>query len=766
MLNTRYSSFVLGLSLTASGCTASAQAKAGPAAQEETTAFVSRLLSSMSAEEKIGQLEQAAGQNVTGTNAGQKVSLDAAEALIRKGQVGSFLFLTDPLILNELQKVAVTESPHHIPMIFGYDVIHGFRTVSPIPLALASSWDPALVEHVQSMAAREARASGIQWAFSPMVDIARDPRWGRIMEGAGEDPYLGEQMAAAQVRGFQGPYLGAPNRVIASVKHFAGYGAPEGGRDYDSVDLSDDQLHNVYLRPYRAAVAAGAGTVMSAYMDLNGVPATGNRWLMQDVLRKEWGFTGFVVSDWEAVKNLTTHGFAADPADAAARAFHAGINMEMTSSLYREELPGLLKSGRITPTELDSLVRPILELKYRLGLFTDPYVSIETYKAETLSDIQRTSSRLAAEQSAILLRNEQHVLPLAPGIKSIALIGPLVDSGRDTVGGWSLHANPADTVTIAAGIRAKLPNVKLMVSKGVEIERFDASIFDDQAPEPKPTLLTSQAQADEFAHSVDLVRQADVAVLVLGEAASMNSERASRANLALPGRQQELLEAAVATGKPVVLVLMTGRPLDIAWAATHVSAILNIWYPGTEGGNAVANLLTGSVAPSGHLPVTWPRSVGQIPLFYARNLTQIPDAAGTLYWDEPSSPLYPFGFGLSYTSFTLDKLATPATLARTATLRATVEVLNTGPVAGEEVVQAYTHQRAGSSSRPVRELKAFTKVHLAPGESKIVTLEIPAASLGYWSAASHSDVLESGTFDLWVGDSAVGGQHAVFEMTR
>ena len=762
----------IAVSLLLLGTAVAAKAQQPPTA-EQAQAFVTKLLASMSAEEKIGQMEQVAGQTILNdekatplNQAAGKMSVDAADDLVRKGKVGSFLFITDPVRINALQRVAVTESPHHIPLIFGYDVIHGFRTESPIPLALASSWDPALVEHALSMAAREARAAGVDWAFTPMVDIARDPRWGRIMEGAGEDPYLGEVMAAAQVRGLQGPEIGSPNHILACVKHFAGYGAPEGGRDYDSVDLSDEQLHNVYLRPYKAALDAGAATFMSGYMDLNGVPATGNTWLMQDVLRKQWGFKGFVVSDWEAVLNLTTHGFAANPEDAAQRAFHAGINMEMTSSLYKEHLPALVKSGKISTADLDALVRPILELKYRLGLFTNPYASMDTYKSETLSTAQRESSRRAGEQSAVLLRNEQHLLPLSPTVKSIALIGPLADSGRDTIGGWSLHANPADSVTIAAGLRAKLPDVKLSVTKGVEIIRSDSSIFDELAPEPAPTLLTPAARDAEFKHAIELVRQSDIAILVLGEAANMNAERASRATLNLPGRQQELLEAAVATGKPVVLVLMTGRPLDISWAAAHVPAILNIWYPGTEGGNAVANLLTGAANPSGHLPVTWPRSVGQIPIFYASNLTQIPDAAATRYWDEPSSPLYPFGFGLSYSSFTIDGLNAPATLARSGTLHTTVTVRNTGSVAGDQVIQAYTHQRAGSASRPVRELKAFTKVHLGPGESKSVTLDIPAASLGYWSPASHTNVLESGTFDLWVGDSAVGGQHAVFELAR
>ena len=732
-------------------------AQQAPITDAQAKQFADSLLEKMTTAEKVGQLEQAAGQYT---------SREQADDLTVKGQVGSFLFFTDPVRINELQHIAVTQSPHHIPLLFGYDVIHGFRTIGPIPLALAASWDPTLAEHAQAMAAREASAAGINWAFSPMVDIARDPRWGRIMEGAGEDPYLGEQMAAAQVHGFQGPYIGAPDHILACVKHFGGYGAPFGGRDYDSVDLSEDALHNVYLRPYHAAIAAGAATVMSAYMDLNSVPATGNRWLMTDVLRDQWSFKGFVVSDWEAVKSLTTHGLAQGPADAAARSFTAGINMEMTSSLYREQLPALLQSGAIKPAQLDDAVRPILALKYRLGLFTNPYVDLDRYKAEQVSTAQRESVRRAAEQSAVLLRNQDSLLPLSKSLKAIAVIGPLGDSGVDTLGSWSLHGNPADTITVVEGLRAKLPNVNLLTTKGVEITRGQPSIFDDQAPEPKPTLLTDQARAAEFDHAVALIRQSDLAILVLGEAQNMSGERASRATLTLPGRQQQLLEAAVATGKPIVLILMAGRPLDITWAAEHVPAILEVWYPGTEGGNAVANLLTGAAVPSGKLPITWPRSVGQVPLFYNTNLTQIPEASATRYWDESSAPLYPFGFGLSYTSFTVSDLHADPGLTTTGKLHATVRVTNTGSMAADEVIQAYTHQRAGSASRPVRELRAFTKIHLAAGESRQVPLTISASDLRYWSPATHAEVLEPGIFDLWVGDSSEATEHLQFTLTQ
>jgi len=747
------SAVVLSISLLAV-----AQQAASKAAISDISAkhFANDLLAHMSVEEKIGQLEQAAGQYT---------KREDADEMARKGQVGSFLFFTDPVRINELQRLAVTQSPHHIPLLFGYDVIHGFRTIGPIPIALASSWDPSLAEHAQAMAAREARSAGIDWAFSPMVDIARDPRWGRIMEGAGEDPYLGEQMAAAQVRGFQGAYVGAPDHILACVKHFGGYGAPTGGRDYDSADISDDALHNVYLRPYQAAVKAGAATVMSAYMDLNSVPATGNHWLMHDVLRQQWGFQGFVVSDWDAVKNLTTHGLTSNSSDAAARAFNAGINMEMTSSNYREHLPELMKSGAISVTDLDDMVRPILEMKYRLGLFTNPYVDMNRFHAEELSATQRESVRKAAEQTAVLLRNEGSLLPLSRSVKKIAVIGPLADSAVDTLGSWSLHGNPADTVTIAQGLHNKFPNAKLLVAKGVEITRGQPSIFDEQAPEPKPTLLTDEARAAEFARSITMIRESDVAVLVLGEAQNMSGERASRATLTLPGNQQQLLEAAVATGKPIVLVLMAGRPLDIAWAAEHVASILEVWYPGTEGGNAVANLLAGDAIPSGKLPISWPRSVGQVPIYYDANLTQIPDAQGTRYWDESSAPLYPFGFGLSYSKFSFEDLQLESThIDSQGALHFSVRVRNAGTVAADEVVQAYTHQRAGSASRPVRELKAFEKIHLAPGEEKVVTLAIPAAELGYWSSATRTNVLEPGSFDLWVGPCSDAKLHAEFEL--
>ncbi|MBS1814466.1 MAG: beta-glucosidase BglX [Acidobacteria bacterium] len=717
--------------------------------------FVSALMAKMTPREKIMQMEQAAGH---------EISSQKADELAREG-VGSFLFVTDPARIHALQKIAVTESRLHIPLIFGYDVIHGYHTIFPVPIALASSWDPGLVERVQSAAAREARANGIHWAFTPMVDIARDPRWGRIMEGAGEDPYLGEQMAAAQVRGLQGPVVGGPHNILACVKHFAAYGDAVGGRDYDSVEIPETALRNVYLRPYHAAVKAGAATVMSAYQDLNDVPATGNVWLMREILRKEWGFKGFVVSDWEAVKSLQIHGFAASQEDAAVRAVKAGINMEMTSTAYADHLEDALKKGEVTLREIDDLVRPILEMKYRLGLFDNPYIDLNVAKQETDTPAAHALSQKAAEQSSILLRNEDHALPLSKSIGSLAVIGPLADAKMSTKGSWSQHGDPNEVITVAEGLREKLPNAKISVTKGVEIRRFNASVFDAQMPEPAPTLLTEEARNAEFQHAVDLAKQADVTVLVLGELQNMNGEHASRAELTLPGKQEQLMEAIVATGKPVVLVLMSGRPMDITWASKHVPAILNVWYPGTEGGRAVANLLMGDANPGGHLTVTWPRSVGQVPIYYNDNTTQLPEEVTYRYWDEPSTPVWPFGFGLSYSTFSFSKMQVNNwTVTENAPLRVSIDVTNTSSVPGTDVVQLYTHQRAGSASRPVRELKAFRKVSLAPHETQTVTLEVPAGELRYWSGSLHRDVLEPGIFDVWLGDDSTAKNHAEFHV--
>lgn len=728
-----------------------------PADDAKASRFVSDLLSKMTLEEKLGQMSQISYKD--------QHSVSHEEPIL-KGQTGSFLFLTDPVEINRLQHIAVEQTRLHIPLIFGYDVIHGFRTIYPIPLALAASWDPAVAQRVQSMAAREASAVGIRWTFAPMVDIARDPRWGRIMEGAGEDPYLGSRMAEAQVRGFQGDAIGSPDHILACVKHFAGYGAAEGGRDYDSANISDEQLWNVYLPPFHSAVKAGTGSLMSAYMDLNGVPATGNRFLLHDVLRKKWGFQGFVVSDWESVASLKTHGFAANSEDAAVRAVNAGVNMEMTSTTFRDTLAEAVKNGSVKETTIDDSVRDILLMKYKLGLFTNPYISVDRARAELGSTAQHDAARAAAERSAVLLRNQGGVLPLKKSVASIAVIGPLADSKPDIMGSWSLAGHPEDAVTVLEGLRKKLGSgATIHYAKGVEIDRVQPSIFDELFASPKPVLKTQQERDAEFQHAVEQIKNSNVAILVLGEAQNMNGERASRSSLALPGRQQELLEAAVATGKPIVLVLLNGRPLDITWASQHVAAILEAWYPGTEGGNAIANLLMGDATPGGKLPVSWPRSVGQVPIYYSQNLTQIPNEPDTRYWDGSSAPLYPFGYGLSYASFQLSNLRIDSSSMRPdGSLTAAIDVQNTAAVAGDEVVQLYTHQRAGSASRPRRELKGFVRVHLAAGEKRAVTLTLHASDLGFWSPQTHQWAVEPGLFDLWMGEDSTAAEHVPFSV--
>jgi beta-glucosidase len=719
--------------------------------------FANELLSKMTLEEKVGQMTQ------IGFREADSVTHDER---IRKEQAGSFLFITNPVEINRLQHIAVEQTRLHIPLIFGFDVIHGFKTIYPVPLALAASWDPAQAEEAQRMAAKEASAVGIRWTFAPMVDIARDPRWGRIMEGAGEDPYLGSRMAAAQVRGFQGDTIGGEEHILASVKHFAGYGAADGGRDYDSSNISDEQLWNVYLPPFQAAVEAGAGSVMSAYMDLNGVPATGNRFLLHDVLREKWGFKGFVVSDWNSVESLATHGFAADPADAAVRAVNAGVDMEMTSHVFRDYLPAAVKNGSVKESTIDDAVRDILIMKYRLGLFRQPYASLDRAKAELNSTAQHQAARIAAQRTAVLLRNEGNLLPLKRSIASVAVVGPIADSKPDTMGSWSIAGNIESTVTVLEGLRRKLGStVTINYAKGVEIDRGGTSIFDDQFVSPRAVLKTQPERDAEFQHALEAVKKSDVAVLVMGEAQDMSGERASRSTLTLPGKQQELLEAAVATGKPIVLVLLNGRPLDITWASQHVPAILEAWYPGTEGGNAVADLLLGDANPGGKLPVTWPRSVGQVPLYYAQNLTQIPDDLTARYWDASSAPLYPFGYGLSYSSFKIGGLKlSSSTMHPDGSLTMTIDVENTSAIAGDEVVQLYTHQRSGSASRPRRELKGFTRLHLGAGERRTVSLTLQAKDLGFWSPQTHQWSVEPGAFDLWAGDDSTAAEHATFSV--
>ena len=769
-----------------SGGVAGRKAKAQGQASDPISASASQraraLLKQMTIEEKLGQLNQIfllqeAKDETTSKEAAEDTVAAAVAAVpsakdleegIRKGEYGSFLFVTNPAYINKLQRIAVNESRLKIPLIFGFDVIHGFRTIFPVPIGMAASWDPELVERAHSIAAREAYSVGIRWTFAPMLDIARDPRWGRMVEGPGEDPYLGAVLAAAQVRGFQGPSIGTAERLVACMKHFAGYGAAEGGRDYEASQIPESMMWNVYLAPFEAAVKAGIGSAMSAYMDLNDVPATGNSWLLTDVLRKAWGFKGFVVSDANAVRSLVNHGYAADPEDAAVRAVKAGVNMEMAmgSTYFSENLQNALKKGRITQNQIDKAALPILEIKYQLGLFDNPYADESRVDAVLGDPGHRAASRTAAERSAVLLRNEGGLLPLRQdAYRKIAVIGPLADSKRDTLGSWVVKHDLDETVTVYAGIKARAgASTRVETAQGSQLIRKFPSFF-DQIEGKKPEEPWSEDQAKEqFNRAVELARQSDLAVLVLGEEQDQSGEAASRSSLDLPGNQQALMEAVAALRKPVVLVLMNGRPLDISWAAAHVPAILEVWYPGTQGGAAVANLLLGDAVPGGKLPFSWPRNVGQIPTFYSQGLSQDVENKGKRYWNEESTPLFPFGYGLSYAAFSLSNLQVAAVAKAGEKIQVSADVHNTANSAGDEVVQLYVHQRYGSSSRPIRELKGFQRVSLKPGEKKTVRFTLGPDELKYWSTSQRRWLVEPSDFDVWIGSDSEARLHGEFKV--
>lgn len=717
------------------------------------------LIAQMTPEEKAAQL-------VTQFNLpipGQQAALDDAVA---KG-LGSILFVADPKEANRLQRIATERSRLRIPLIFGFDVIHGLSTIFPVPIGMAASWDPALIERAQGVAAAEARAVGVQWTFAPMVDIARDPRWGRIVEGAGEDAYLGSAIAAAQVRGFQGAKIGTPGRIIAGPKHFAGYGAALGGRDYDEVNLSDSELHNIYLPPFQAAVDAGAGNIMSAYMGLNGIPATGNHWLLTDVLRKEWGFRGWVVSDAEAVKNLKAHGYAKDSVEAAAKAVDAGVDMEMAfSGPAMVRLPQAVAAGLVKQSQVDDAVRRVLEAKIRMGLFNDPFVD-EARAAKVLrSPAHLEAARIAAERAAVLLRNDGGVLPLDRGkLRSVAVIGGLADSPRDSNGPWAFKTNQPALQSILQGIRAKLGNrVEVKFAPGVIIPQrvngssIDALNADLRRPEPKD-------DESGIAEAVAIAQASDVALIVLGEPQGMIGEMASRSTFDLPGRQQALLDAVVATGKPTVVLLLNGRPIDLK--GTKAQAILDLWYPGSSGGDAAANLVFGDAVPGGKLPFTWPRNVGQVPLIYSHLASHDAPNANKRYSNESNAPVYPFGFGLSYSTFAFSNLRVDRKqIAPGETVTISVDLKNTGTRVADEVGQLYIHQRSGTAARPVRELKGFQRVTLKPGEVRTLTYRLRPAELRYWNAAVKDWVQDEATFDVAVGADSTAQFSESFEVKR
>lgn len=698
------------------------------------------LLARMTLEEKLGQLNLLSGN---GQASPEQLGL------VRRGLVGGLFNVVGADAMRAAQDVAVRESRLKIPLIFGLDVIHGFRTTFPIPLAEAATWNPELVEAAARAAAQEASAAGINWTYAPMVDIARDPRWGRIAEGSGEDPYLGSAMAAARVRGFQGPSLTAPGTVMATAKHFAGYGGAEAGRDYNTVDVSERTMREVYLPPFRAAVDAGVGSLMSAFNEIGGVPSSASRWLTNSVLRGEWGFRGFVVSDWTSIAELMNHGVAGTRADAGRLALTAGVDMDMMSSIYVADLADLVRRSVVPQAVVDTAVRRVLEAKARLGLFADPYrgVTAERERAAMLTPEHRELARRVGREAMVLLKNEGELLPIGAGVRTIAVIGPLAASDSQPLGPWSALGRPQDVVSVLQGIRERARGVTVQYAEGSGI------------------LDTSTAG---FAQAVAAARGAQLAVLVLGERAEMSGEAGSRASLGLPGVQQQLLERVAATGTPVVLVTMSGRPLILEWAAEHVPAILQTWFLGVESGHAVADVLFGDANPSGRLPVTVPRAVGQIPLYYNHKATgRPPDERNRFtskYLDVPTTPRYPFGFGLSYTTFAYRDLGLSApAIGASDTLRVSVTVENTGRRAGTETVQLYVRDEVASVTRPVKQLQGFRRVALNAGESQRVTFALPARALGLYDAQMRYTV-EPGSFRVFVGPSSATGLEAEFQV--
>ena len=736
---------------------------------------VEALLSQMTIEEKAGQLTQyfyfgGLPDPEPGIEGGFYPSQlrHFVEEQMKSGGVGSVLFVRDAQELNKLQKLTVERHRLGIPLLVGYDVIHGFKTIFPVPLAVAASFEPAVAERGQSVAAKEARSIGIHWTFAPMVDIARDPRGGRIIESAGEDPYLGAAMAAGQVRGFQGSDLSSGDNVLAGPKHFAAYGASLGGRDYDEVNVSDSELHNVYLPPFEAAAKAGAENFMTAYMGVNGIPATANKYLITEVLRKEWGFKGFLVSDANAVINLITHNFAKDRPSASASALNAGLDMEMAmfDSAY-SGIPAAVANGEVSIDIINDAVRRVLTAKAKLGLLDNPYVDVARSEQVLNDPAHRVAAREAAEKTFVLLKNENKALPLdAAKLESIAVIGPFANNKRDLLGPWCFAFDLQETVSVYEGIKNKVgDSVTVECAQGVAHERrIHASIFDNDPNNHVHDPADFNEEA-EFAKAVNLAKNSDVVVMVLGEQQAQIGEQASRSTFVLPGRQLELLKAVAATGSKVILLIQGARPLDLNWASENIPAIMNIWYPGTSGGTAIANTLFGDVSPAGRLPFTWVRSVGQVPMIYSRHISHEPANSDNRYWNEPGSPLYIFGHGLSYANFTYSDIKIDkSVVSKSDSLSVEVTVTNSGERDSDEVVQLYIHQRYGTAIRPIRELKGFKRVHIKAGESQKISFSLTPRELRYWNAAVKGWVNDASHFDLWVGGSSAAGLHTEFEV--
>jgi beta-glucosidase len=752
---------------------AKATPPAAPAATDQMQQFVASLMQKMTPEEKIGQLNLlAVGFDITGPTVSKDV-----DANIRKGLVGGVLNTYTPVAARKLQELAVRESRLHIPLILGYDVIHGHRTIFPIPLGLAASWDLDAMERSARIAAEESAADGINWVYSPMVDIARDPRWGRVAEGAGEDPYLGARIAEAMVRGYQGPTndLSRPENVMACLKHFALYGAAEAGRDYNTTDMSRQRMYNEYLPPYKAAVAAGVGSVMSSFNDVNGIPATANRWLLTDLLRNQWGFTGFVATDYTAINEMEAHGMG-DEKKVSELALKAGADMDMVGEVFLRQLATNLKEGTVSQADIDQACRRVLEAKYRLGLFQDPYrgVTEARAKATLMKPAFLADARDITRRTLVLLKNDKQTLPLNNTV-NIAVVGPLADRAPDMIGNWSAAGKGDQAVSILQGIKnVGGAGVRVTYAQGVNVTDDDQLIkrLNQYGGEGYKLAIDPRPAETTIAEAVRAAQGADVVVAVVGESHGMTGEAASRADIGLPGRQLDLLKALKATGKPLVVVLVNGRPLTLPWEDQNADAILETWFGGTQAGNAVADALFGVYNPSGKLTMTFPQSVGQIPIYYNHKSTGRPyggvalDKYKSRYLDISNEPLYPFGYGLSYTTFTYSKpVLSQASLRPGQDLNVTVSVQNTGPRDGAEVAQLYLRDLVGSSTRPVKELKGFQKITLKKGESRQLTFHLSADELKFYND-DLKFVAEPGEFQVMVGGNSRDVQMASFTLTQ
>ncbi len=719
--------------------------------------YIDALMKRMTLDEKIGQLNlPGAGDIVTG----QAQSSDIAKK-IREGNVGGLFNIKGVDKIRDVQRVAVEESRLRIPLLFGMDVIHGYQTTFPIPLALSCTWDMAAIEQSARIAAIEASAEGICWTFSPMVDIARDPRWGRIAEGSGEDPYLGSAIAKAMVKGYQGNDLKKDNTIMACVKHYALYGAAEAGRDYNTTDMSRLRMFNEYLPPYKAAVDAGAGSVMASFNEVDGIPATGSRYLMTEILRKQWGYKGFVVTDYTGINEMIDHGMG-DLQQASALAMKAGIHMDMVGEGFLTTLKKSLQEKKVTLKEIDDACRLILEAKYKLGLFEDPYryCNPERSKTDVFTAASRKRAREIAGESFVLLKNENELLPIKKA-GTIALIGPLADTRENMPGTWSVSTDLKTAVTVREGLQNAVgEKAKILYAKGSNLDA-------DSNYEKRATMFgrslgrDDRSAADLLSEALSVASRSDVIVAALGESSEMSGESSSRTSLDIPQTQKELLAALLKTGKPVVLVLFTGRPLTLTWEQANVPAILNVWFGGTEAGNAIADVLFGEVNPSGKLTTTFPQNVGQVPIYYAHKNTGRPLPAGkwfekfrSNYLDVSNDPLYPFGFGLSYTSFTYSEISLSAgTMKQGGSVTANITVTNTGKREGKEVVQLYIRDLVGSVTRPVKELKGFQKIILKPGESKTVSFTLSVNDLKFYNG-DLKFVAEPGDFKIFIGGNS------------